>query len=284
MVWARWLLVAIPVSWALAWLDAPPLGVFIAAGLAVVPLAAEMGAATETLAARCGPATGGLLNATCGNAAELIVAIVALRAGLVHPVPASRAGDALRHRGRRPRPGRRHGARSTRERAPRARDAGRRGAFWVVGAVPWTHRDSPDRQRRRARDCGSRGPTGAERSRAPHRAWLEHAGGAVCRSRTGCRRGGPRTAHEPGVHHLRGCGPRARVPHRHDYRPRRRVTLVRRSPAAGRVRPPCDRGVVYLTREDTRPKFRPARPLREDPGARSAPDDSLLFAERSFGT
>src|SRR5437667_199429 len=48
MRWARWLLAAIPVSWALAWLDAPSLAVFIAAGLAVVPLAAEMGAAPET--------------------------------------------------------------------------------------------------------------------------------------------------------------------------------------------------------------------------------------------
>src|SRR5437762_10592331 len=95
MRWARWLLAAIPVSWALAWLDAPSLAVFIAAGLAVVPLAAEMGAATESLAARCGPATGGLLNATCGNAAELIVAIVALRAGLVDLVKASLTGSIL---------------------------------------------------------------------------------------------------------------------------------------------------------------------------------------------
>src|SRR5882762_9692468 len=95
MLWARWLLVAIPVSWALAWLDAPPLAVFSAAGLAVVPLATEMGAATDTLAARCGPATGGLLNATCGNAAELIVAIVALRAGLVDLVKASLTGSIL---------------------------------------------------------------------------------------------------------------------------------------------------------------------------------------------
>src|SRR5438477_13126562 len=79
MPWARWLLIAIPVSWALAGLEAPSLAVFIAAGLAVVPLAAEMGVATEALAARCGPATGGLLNATCGNAAELIVAIDQLR-------------------------------------------------------------------------------------------------------------------------------------------------------------------------------------------------------------
>src|SRR5256712_2341232 len=91
----RWLLVAIPVSWVLAWLAAPPLAVFVAAGLAVVPLAAEMGAATEVLAARSGAATGGLLNATFGNAAELIVAVVALRAGLVDLVKASPIGSIL---------------------------------------------------------------------------------------------------------------------------------------------------------------------------------------------
>src|SRR5437762_6128235 len=95
MPWARWLLIAIPVSWALAGLEAPSLAVFIAAGLALVPLAAEMGAATEALAARCGPAMGGLLNATCGNAAELIVAIVALKAGLVDLVKASLTGSIL---------------------------------------------------------------------------------------------------------------------------------------------------------------------------------------------
>src|SRR5207248_734898 len=75
MPWARWLLIAIPVSWALAGLEAPSLAVFIAAGLAVAPLAAELGAATEALAARCGPATGGLLNATCGNAAGVAVVL-----------------------------------------------------------------------------------------------------------------------------------------------------------------------------------------------------------------
>jgi len=91
----RWLLVAIPVSWVLAWLAAPPLAVFVAAGLAVVPLAAEMGAATEVLAARTGAAAGGLLNATFGNAAELIVAVVALRAGLVDLVKASLIGSIL---------------------------------------------------------------------------------------------------------------------------------------------------------------------------------------------
>src|SRR5437773_5433745 len=95
MAGVRWLLVAIPVSWVLAWLGTPALAVFAAAGLAVVPLAAEMGVATEVLAARTGAATGGLLNATFGNAAELIVAVVALRAGLVDLVKASLIGSLL---------------------------------------------------------------------------------------------------------------------------------------------------------------------------------------------
>src|SRR5437773_12348114 len=95
MAGVRWLLVAIPVSWVLAWLGAPALAVFAAAGLAVVPLAAEMGVATEVLAARTGAAAGGLLNATFGNAAELIVAVVALRAGRVDFVKASLIGSIL---------------------------------------------------------------------------------------------------------------------------------------------------------------------------------------------
>src|SRR2546427_10614511 len=73
----RWLLLAAPLSWVLAWLDAPALAVFSAAGLAVVPPAAELGAATEGLAARTRPAAGGLLNAPLGNAAGLIGALVA---------------------------------------------------------------------------------------------------------------------------------------------------------------------------------------------------------------
>src|SRR5438094_9382105 len=91
----RWLLVAVPVSWVLVWLGAPSFAVFLVSGIAVVPLAAEMGEATEALAARTGPAAGGLLNATFGNAAELIVAIVALRAGLVDLVKASLIGSIL---------------------------------------------------------------------------------------------------------------------------------------------------------------------------------------------
>jgi Ca2+:H+ antiporter len=91
----RWLLVALPVSWVLALLHGPPLGVFAVSGLAVIPLASAMGEATEALARRTGPAVGGLLNATFGNAAELILAIVALRAGLLDLVKASLTGSIL---------------------------------------------------------------------------------------------------------------------------------------------------------------------------------------------
>ncbi len=95
MTGVRWLLLAVPVSWVLAWLAAPPLAVFLVSGLAVVPLAAEMGEATESLARRAGPTLGGFLNATFGNAAELIVAVVALRAGLFDLVKASLTGSIL---------------------------------------------------------------------------------------------------------------------------------------------------------------------------------------------
>jgi Ca2+:H+ antiporter len=91
----RWLFFALPVSWALAVLHGPPLAVFLVSGLAVIPLAAVMGEATEALARRTGPAVGGLLNATFGNAAELILAIVALRAGLLDLVKASLTGSIL---------------------------------------------------------------------------------------------------------------------------------------------------------------------------------------------
>ena len=91
----RWLLLALPVSWALALLHGPPVAVFLVSGLSVIPLAAVMGEATEALARRAGPAVGGLLNATFGNAAELILAIVALRAGLLDLVKASLTGSIL---------------------------------------------------------------------------------------------------------------------------------------------------------------------------------------------
>lgn len=69
--------------------------VFIAAGLALVSLAWLIGVATEELGASLGPRIGGVLNATFGNAAELIITFFALRAGLVDVVKASITGSIL---------------------------------------------------------------------------------------------------------------------------------------------------------------------------------------------
>jgi len=69
--------------------------IFVASGLAILPLAGWMGRATEHLAERLGEGPGGLLNATFGNAAELIIAIAALRAGLHDVVKASIAGSIV---------------------------------------------------------------------------------------------------------------------------------------------------------------------------------------------
>ena len=92
-----WLLVAIPVAAGLrfvpAWQNETLL--FFVAGLAVIPLAGWMGRATEHLAARSGPGIGGLLNATFGNAAELIIALIALSEGLIGVVKASITGSII---------------------------------------------------------------------------------------------------------------------------------------------------------------------------------------------
>src|SRR5262249_38613326 len=69
--------------------------VFLVAGVAIVPLAALIVRSTEQVAEHTGPAVGGLLNATFGNLPELIIALVALRAGLVEMVRASLIGAIL---------------------------------------------------------------------------------------------------------------------------------------------------------------------------------------------
>jgi Ca2+:H+ antiporter len=69
--------------------------IFVSSGLAIVPLAGWMGRATEQLATRLGEGVGGLLNATFGNAAELIIAFAALRAGLHTVVKASLVGSIV---------------------------------------------------------------------------------------------------------------------------------------------------------------------------------------------
>ncbi len=77
------------------WLHWGALWVFVFSGIAIIPLAGIMGGATEHLAARLGSGIGGLLNATFGNAAELIIALVALRAGLHDVVKASITGSII---------------------------------------------------------------------------------------------------------------------------------------------------------------------------------------------
>jgi Ca2+:H+ antiporter len=69
--------------------------VFFASALGIVPLAWILGEATEELAAYTGPRVGGLLNATLGNAAELIITIFAIREGLLELVKASITGSIL---------------------------------------------------------------------------------------------------------------------------------------------------------------------------------------------
>ncbi|MEH2273661.1 MAG: calcium/proton exchanger [Nostoc sp.] len=89
------LLLFIPVSLVAHFLEWGELIVFITAGLAILPLAAWMGTATEEIAVVVGPSLGGLLNATFGNATELIIALVALNAGLIDVVKASITGSII---------------------------------------------------------------------------------------------------------------------------------------------------------------------------------------------
>ena len=69
--------------------------VFILAAISIIPMAQFIGEATEALADYTGPRIGGLLNATLGNAAELIITIMAIREGLLELVKASIAGSIL---------------------------------------------------------------------------------------------------------------------------------------------------------------------------------------------
>src|SRR3979490_1945200 len=88
-----WLLVFVPVVFAAANLKpAAHTLLFILSVLAIVPLAALLSHATESVAAKTGDAVGGLLNATLGNLTELVIAVTALRAGQYTLVKASIAG------------------------------------------------------------------------------------------------------------------------------------------------------------------------------------------------
>ena len=89
------LLAGVPLSWIGHLRGWDPNLIFLCAALAVVALAKFTGQATEEIAALTGPTIGGLVNATFGNATELILGLVALRAGLVEVVKASITGAII---------------------------------------------------------------------------------------------------------------------------------------------------------------------------------------------
>ena len=100
--WLRWenalalLLVFVPVTLVLEFvMGVHGTPIFVTASLAIIPLAGLMGRATEQLAHHVGAGLGGLLNATFGNAAELIIAGFALHAGLHDVVKASITGSII---------------------------------------------------------------------------------------------------------------------------------------------------------------------------------------------
>ncbi len=89
------LLAFIPAALATQLVGGPSLLIFIFSCLALIPLAGLIGQATEALAGYLGPKLGGLLNATLGNAAELIITLVAIREGLLDLVKASITGSII---------------------------------------------------------------------------------------------------------------------------------------------------------------------------------------------
>lgn len=89
------LLLTLPLAYLAEVLHWGPLWVFALSAISVIPLAAYIGEGTEALATYTNPRVGGLLNATLGNAAELIITIVAIRAGLLELVKASITGSIL---------------------------------------------------------------------------------------------------------------------------------------------------------------------------------------------
>ena len=93
--WLLLLLAFVPLAPLAEWLHWGALPVFAFAALAIIPLAGSMGEATERLSARLGAGIGGLLNATFGNAAELIIALLALQRGLYDVVKASLTGSII---------------------------------------------------------------------------------------------------------------------------------------------------------------------------------------------
>jgi Ca2+:H+ antiporter len=89
------LLLLVPVSWVLSAAAPDSFSVFVASAVAIMPLAGLIGEATDELARRAGPTLGGFLNATFGNAAELIIGFAALREGHLTLVQATISGSII---------------------------------------------------------------------------------------------------------------------------------------------------------------------------------------------
>ncbi len=93
--WLNLLVLALPIALGLRLVGANDVAIFATSALAIVPLAGLIGRATDELSAYVGPGLGGFLNATFGNATELIIVLLALHAGLVEVVKASLSGSIL---------------------------------------------------------------------------------------------------------------------------------------------------------------------------------------------
>ena len=91
----RYMLVFVPISLIGEFMSFPETIMFVLSALAIIPLAGIMGEATEEISFYSGPRMGGFLNATFGNATELIIAFFAMRAGLFDVVKASIAGSVI---------------------------------------------------------------------------------------------------------------------------------------------------------------------------------------------
>jgi len=89
------LLIFVPLSLFAEYMHFSPIVIFVLASLAIIPLAKFIGESTEEISVHTGPALGGLLNATFGNATELIISVFALQAGLTEMVKASITGSII---------------------------------------------------------------------------------------------------------------------------------------------------------------------------------------------
>lgn len=95
MKFLKYLFLFIPISLWAEYVKINPIWIFIFSALSIIPLAALMGEATEEISIYSGPRIGGFLNATFGNATELIISFFALKAGLFDVVKASIAGSVI---------------------------------------------------------------------------------------------------------------------------------------------------------------------------------------------